>query len=527
MKAALRTRREVGRVAMFVTAETRAGRVRGVEVAGIRQFRGIPYGAPTGGDNRFMPPRDVSPWAGVRDSFGYGDFCPQGFTDPSHPFGLLIDWDLQFGGMSEDCLNLNVWTPGLRDGAARPIFVYFHGGAFSTGSANHYCFVGDRLARFGDAVVVTVNHRLSAFGYLNLTDLGAPDEFSASGAAGMLDLVKALEWVRDHAWEFGGDASRVMIFGQSGGGRKVNFTQAMPSAKGLFHRAAAQSGGTVRALDRDTAAGYAARLLDALAVGRDFRRLQALSFAEILEGQIAIGAYAYVMRAGALLADAPNFAPIVDRRWIPEDPFDPGAPEVSADVPMIIGHCAHDSGWPYANFDLDEAGLETVAGELAGPRADEAVKLYKAAYPGVTPFLRQAAMLTHRNLWQDLTLQAERKAAQGRGKVWMYRMDWGSPWAGGQYGAVHGMDMALVFHNTHQPTVGNRAEAADLADVLAGAWIDFARSGDPNGALSVEWKSYTGQARNTLLIDHPDQRCVPDPEGELRSFWQSVRAEAG
>jgi len=504
---------------LFVTAETAAGLVRGLTVGGIRQFRGIPYGAPTGGRNRFRAPQDPQAWSGVRDAFGYGDICPQGFTDPAHPFGLLIDWDLQPGGMSEDCLNLNIWTPGLRDGGDRPILLYLHGGGFNTGSANHYCFIGDRLARYGDAVVITVNHRLSAFGYLDLADLGAPEEFAEAGVAGMLDLVRALEWVRAHAWEFGGDAARVMIFGQSGGGRKVNFVQAMPAAKGLFHAAATQSGGTVRASGRDLAADYASRLLGVLGVDRDFSQLEKLTFSELLEAQIELGVYAQVMQPGAPVADAPNFSPVVDGVAIPQHPFDPGAPGCSADVPMLIGHCAHDAGWPYANFDLDEAGLRTVAADLAGDRAEEAMTLYGKAYPNDPPFLRQAAMLTDQRLGQDLTLQAERKSAQSGADVWRYRFDWRSPWAGGRFGAVHGMDMALVFHNTHQPTVCNSAEAQALADAMANIWLNFARTGNPNGSALPDWPAYDATGRATMLIDHPSPMCVSDPDRELRQFW--------
>lgn len=507
---------------IFVTAETASGRIRGLDVAGIKQFRGVPYGGATDGQARFRPPRPPQPWAGLREVIGYGDICPQAFTDPAHPFGLLIDWDLQPGAMSEDCLNLNIWTPGLRDGAKRPILVYFHGGAFSTGSANHYCFVGDRLARYGDAVVVTINHRLSAFGYLDLAALGAPEEFAAAGVAGLLDLVAALGWVRDHAAEFGGDAGRVMIFGQSGGGRKVNFIQAMPAAKGLFHRAATQSGGTVRAQSRDQAADYAARLLAALGIGRDFHRLETLSHAEILEAQVAIGAYAYVMHAGAQIADAPNFTPVVDGVWTPGDPFDPGAPAVSATVPMLIGHCAHDAAWTRMNFDLDEAGLNAVAAELASERGAEASALYRDAYPGDTPFLRQGAMLTHAGLWQDLTRQAERKAEQTGAPVWMYRFDWRSPWAGGRFGAVHGMDMALVFHNTHQPTVCNSPEAAALADRMSDAWLAFARSGDPNCEALPAWRPYSAGERATMLVNAGESRCVDDPQSRLRRFWASA-----
>src|SRR5271168_5497361 len=236
---------------LFWTVETTSGKVQGITSAGIKEFKGIPYGAPTGGRNRFMPPKKPAAWKGVRECFAHGQISPQALTDLRSDYGMMIHWDYQPGGMGEDCLNLNIWTPGLKDGAKRPVLVSFHGGGFTTGSGNAIGYDGAQLARFGDVVVVTVNHRLAALGYTQLADLGAPAEFAYAGCAGIMDLTASLEWVRDNIENFGGDPHNVMIFGQSGGGAKTSAILGTPAAKGLFHRAAVQSGSMLKFVPRD------------------------------------------------------------------------------------------------------------------------------------------------------------------------------------------------------------------------------------------------------------------------------------
>src|SRR5690348_7925026 len=246
---------------LFSTVETTSGKVQGIANTGIKEFKGIPYGAPTGGKNRYLPPQKAAGWTGVRECFGHGPICPQTLANLSSDYGMLIQWDQHVGGMSEDCLSLNVWTPGVNDGAKRPVMVSFHGGGFATGSGNAPGYDGAQLARFGDVVVVTVNHRLASFGYLHLADLGAPAEFAHAGVVGMMDLVASLEWVRDNIERFGGDPAKVMIFGQSGGGAKTSTMLAMPSGKGLYHSAGIQSGSTIRSATREQGTKSAELLL--------------------------------------------------------------------------------------------------------------------------------------------------------------------------------------------------------------------------------------------------------------------------
>ncbi len=237
---------------LFFTADTQYGQVQGMANAGIKEFKGIPYGAPTSGKNRYMPPKKPTAWTGVRECLAYGQISPQTIASPASDYGQLIQWDLHYGtGMGEDVLTLNVWTPAVKDGGKRAVLVSFHGGGFATGSGNGPQYDGTQLSRLADVVVVNVNHRLASFGYLHLADLGAPPEFAHAGVVGMMDLVASLEWVRDNIENFGGDPSKVMIFGQSGGGAKTSTMLAIPSAKGMFHSAGIQSGSTIRSATRE------------------------------------------------------------------------------------------------------------------------------------------------------------------------------------------------------------------------------------------------------------------------------------
>lgn len=504
----------------YQVVETTAGKLRGITVDGIFQFRGVPYGASTAGANRFMPPQPVAPWSGIRDAYGYGEISPQPYSSPSHPFGNLIDFDLHAGAMGEDCLNLNVWTPGL-DGAKRPVIVYFHGGGLSTGSGNHDLYIGDRLARFADVVVVTVNHRLSALGYINLTDLGAPAEYADAGNAGILDLAQSLEWVRDNIAGFGGNPGNVMIFGQSGGGTKVGAVMGMERARGLYHSAAIQSGSLDLASREDSAAA-AEQLLKALGIGKDWAKLQQLPPEALIEAQLSIGTFDWISGKPPTRPQ-PQFTAVLDGRTFTAPLADPATLRKSAHIPLIVGYCKDDAGWPMTNFDLTDTGLQQVAVELAGSeRAAEAVQLYTEHYPNASPFLLQAAMLTDRDLLPAVTAVAERRAALG-GKTYVYRFDWPSQAMNGVFGAVHGMDMCLVFHITHQATLGGDTPVSrEMADKMATAWASFARTGDPNSNAMPAWEAYDATQRQTMVINHPRQRLVDDPNGPFRLFWDDV-----
>lgn len=496
----------------LVEVDTAYGRLRGRDVNGIKVFKGIRYGASTAGKNRFMPPARPAPWTGVRDALEPGQASPQPVGNVSE-YGRLIGWDKQPGGLGEDCLVLNVWTPGLRDGAKRTVMLSIHGGGFTTGSGSTPGYNGDSLARFGDVVVVTVNHRLGVLGYLHLAELGAPPELAQSGAAGMLDLVAALQWVRDNIEQFGGDPNSVMVWGQSGGGAKTSTLMAMPSAKGLFKRAAVQSGSTLKLMPREVGAALAERLLDKLGLSKSrLGELQALPFEQLIAAQVGLS------------PDNPmlSFSPVVDGEAIPCHPFDPTAPELTADVPLIIGTTLDDAAMG-GRFDVDDEGIKKGLGTRYAAHADRIVSTYRKHYPDASSFLLQARMLTDRRFRRSADLQAERKAALGKAPAYLYLFSWPSPAAGGKFGAVHGVDVGLAFNNARGAIAGDTPEARALAARFAGAWVAFAKTGDPNTAENPPWPAYDATTRPTMIFDH-EIRVEDDPLRELRTLWQELRS---
>jgi para-nitrobenzyl esterase len=492
--------------------ETTSGTIRGALANGIYAFKGVPYGRTTAGANRFKPPTKPEPWAGVRDALEYGNRSPQPVpaADTVSEYARLIRWQEQPGAMDEDCLVLNVWTPGLDD-AARPVMVSFHGGGFTSGTGNGAGYVGEPLASYGDVVVVTVNHRLGVLGFLHLGDLAGP-EYASSGVAGVLDLVAALEWVRDNIARFGGDPSKVMIWGQSGGGAKTTTLLAMPATQGLFHRAAVQSGSSLRMRTPEEATTTTKRLLEQLGLDETrIAELHDIPVERLVEAQVAIGG-----------GPGGGFSPVVDGVALPRHPFDPDAPEISRDVPMIIGFTMDDSALALTNFDLDETGLRGVAERVAGERADEVLAAYREAYPDATAFLVQARMITDQRFGRGALAQAERKAAQGGAPAYLYWWKWPSPAAGGKFGAVHGVDVGLAFHNASGELAGSGSpEGLAMAERLASAWVAFARTGNPNNPQIPEWPAYEAAAKPTMVFD-TETRVENDPLARLRGFWENA-----
>ncbi len=491
---------------LFYVVETSGGKVQGIVNAGIKTFKGIPYGASTSGKNRFMPPKKPTPWTGVRECFGHGQICPQTPSNLRGEYGMMIMWDQQNGGMGEDCLVLNVWTPGIGDGTKRAVLVSFHGGGFTTGSGNAPGFDGAQLALYGDVVVVTVNHRLASFGYTHLADLGAPAEFANAGVVGIMDLVASLQWVRENIENFGGDASRVMIFGQSGGGAKTSTILATPSAKGLFHRAAVQSGSSLRMRTPEDATKSAEQLLAKLNIPKTrIADIQKVSWQELLEAQSGI-----------------TFSPVVDGAILPHHPFDPVAPSESADVPMIISTTLEDAALSLTNFNLDDAGLKTILSQRYSDKAEEIFALYKQRYPQKSPFLIQAQIFTDSGFRRSAITQAERKAGLGKAPAYMYLWNWESPGFNGKFGAVHGIDVAASFHQVRDTIVGVGSPTGKvMCDRLASVWAAFAKTGDPNNPMIPRWPAYDATTRATMVFDN-DTRVEQDPRSEIRKFWAQM-----
>jgi para-nitrobenzyl esterase len=492
---------------LFFDVETTNGVVRGMANTGIKVFRGIPYGADTSGANRFMPPRKPAPWTGARAAMGYGPISPQTPSGYRSDYAQLIMWDRHVGcgGMGEDCLSLNVYTPGVNDGGKRAVLVSFHGGGWATGSANAPMYDGGQLSLLGDVVVVTVNHRLASFGYTHLAAAGAPEEFKSAGVCGVMDMVASLEWVRDNVAAFGGDPSRVMIFGQSGGGSKTSTLLATPAAKGLFHRAAVQSGSTLRIADEADAAKAADQFIKKLGLARNrIADIQRLPWEQLLEAQAGIN---------------PGFTPVMDGRYLPHHPFDPAAPSESRDVPLIISTTLEDAALRLTNWDLNDAGLTALLNERYNGKAAEILDLYRAAAPGKTPYLIQAQVFTDTQTRSRAITQAERKAAQGGAGVWMYVWEWATPGFDGKLGAVHGHDVDASFNLYRNGICGSgRKEGRLMCTRLASTWIAFAKTGTPDNEHIPHWPTYDSTARATMVFD-TNTRVVNDPRGAVRRYW--------
>jgi para-nitrobenzyl esterase len=500
---------------LFWTTEIDSGRVMGVAQGPVIQFKGIPYGASTGGDNRYLPPRSPARWSGVRECFAHGQIAPQTLSSLQSEYGRLINWDQHPGGMGEDCLVLNVWTPSLDRNAKKAVLVSFHGGGFTSGSGNTLGFDGAMMALTHDVVVVTINHRLSAFGYLNLIDLGAPDEFQYAGVAGIMDMTASLEWVRDNIEGFGGNPGQVMIFGQSGGGAKTSIMLANPAAEGLFHRAAIQSGSALRIAEPATAAQNAELLLAALDVPLDdIARIQRRSWQEILQAMSTLTP-ATPPAPGAPAATV-QFSPVMDGEYLPHHPFDPTGPLESLNVPVIISSTLHDSALSLTNFNLDDAGLRAaVALRFGEANADAIIAAQKAARPQDSNYLIQASAFTDASRGRATLVQAERKAALNGAPVWVYEWDWISNMADSKFGAVHGIDVSPCFNNWRDAMMSTGAAAGkEICNKFAAAWAAFAKTGNPNTPEIPEWPAFNATDRAIMVWD-TETRVVNDHRGDL------------
>jgi len=503
-----RSARAITETEMFPTVETRYGKVRGVEWNGIKTFKGIHYGASTAGKNRYMPPQPPAPWTGVFDAFDYGQIAPQSPTDRRSHYSAMIFWDRQPGGIGEDCLVLNVWTPSINDNAKRAVLVVFHGGGFTSGSGNAIGFDGDQAARYDDVVVVSVNHRLSSFGFLNLSGVGAPEEFKYAGVAGALDMVAALKWVHENIERFGGDPARVLAFGQSGGGAKTSTLLAMPGAKGLFQRAGVQSGSALRLATEESSAKSAEKLLQVLNIPKNrVTDLQKLPFTQLLAAQVTAAA---------------QFSPVVGSDALPHHPFDPIAPPESADVPVVIGTTLDDAALGMTNFTLDEAGLKEQLKKQLGANADRVYKLYRDTYPKASPFLIQARIATDRGFRRSAFKQAELKAATGKAPVYLYTWEWMVPAFDGKFGAVHGVDVGAAVHDFRGPINGSgSSDGTKMVEKFAAVWTGFAKTGKPASSLTPDWPAFDAKTRATMVFD-TNTRVVNDHRREFRLLWDEL-----
>jgi para-nitrobenzyl esterase len=489
--------------------ETTAGPIQGEVTDGVHAFKGIPYGGPTGGANRFRPPTPPTPWTDPRPALEYGPSCPQ---PASRPGGWTGE-----GAESEDCLVLNVWSGGL-EGTDRPVMVWLHGGGYRIGSGSWPLYDGAHLARRGDAVLVTVNHRLGALGYLHLGEL-AGDEYATSGNAGMLDLVAALEWVRDNIGRFGGDAANVTIFGESGGGAKVCTLMAMPSAAGLFHRAVVQSGPSLQVQPVERATSDASKLLAELGVSVDrIADLNDIPAEQIVAAQVAVSADALGTRGG--------FAPVLDGTVIPSHPGDAILDGTAPDVPLMIG-CTRDEATLFVAGDpafrdpskLDRAALERRLDRYGlGADRDRILAAYQANRPDDSLVDLYIAILTDRMMRMPSIKLAELKAAGGSAPVYMFLFCW----AAGTMRSSHGYEIPFVFDNIYEPVLRPSAAREKLGAEMSESWLAFARDGDPVHDGIPDWPRYDVHDRATMIFDRGESWLENDPWAADREAWEGI-----
>ncbi len=504
-----------------------SGPVQGLVDDGVASFKGIPYAAPPVGERRFLPPAAVATWTEIFDATDFGAPAIQMYDRTLTGSEISLQLATVFTTRSdmkidnEDCLYLNVWTPAV-DVGRRPVMVWFHGGGFAYGSGAWPVYDGVNLAKKGDVVVVTVNHRLNVFGYLYLADLGS--EYAASGNAGMLDLVASLEWVRDNIAAFGGDPSNVTIMGESGGGSKVSTLMAMPAAKGLFHRAIIQSGPGLTATSVERARAGAKAILTELGVSASNKhRLAELHTEEIVAAVTAANAKA----RGAGPFGLP-LSPVVDRVVLTKDPFTPAAPEESREVPILIGW--NKDEWTI--FSVSEPWFGTLTQEelparakaLVGDAAEALIAIYQKMRPGDSPTYIYNAILSDSRMLIGSALLAERKAAQGGAPAYMYHLAWETPVADGVFKSPHTLDIPFMFHNVDRAVAltGESPEARRLEDQMSSSWIAFARTGNPNNKTVPQWPSYDGKTRATMVFD-ATPRVVNDVYPEVRKILASRR----
>lgn len=504
-----------------LVATTRHGQVKGFEEDGVLVFKGIRYGADTA-SYRFMPPKLPEPWSDVKDAMAYGNSTRQ---RQGNGLGLFSSWRTDPApATSEDCLFLNVWTPALSangesdnskpDNSKRPVLVWLHGGGFTTGSGSSNAYDGVRLVKRGDVVVVSINHRLNIFGHLYLAEYG--EKFADSGNTGILDIIQSLEWVRDNIAEFGGDPDNVMIFGESGGGMKVSVLLAMEAAKGLFHRAVIQSGPQLDNLESAVAAASAKTVVAQLGLTED-------SIDQIL----SMPAEDIEQATRDAMADGEPFrlGPVFDQKNFTKQPFNPGAPSQSRDIPLLIGTTRTEmtllAGARRPElFDLTWETLPAAL-EQGLPGMDPAT--VTAGYRKLNPELQAPELfftaITDNGFLRRSLALADRKADQGGAPVYFYLFNWDSPVDDGKWKAMHALEIGFVFDNVakSESMAGLGDNQQLIADMMSESWLAFARSGNPNSDAMPQWSPYTSAERSTMVIDL-NPRMVADPRQKFMAL---------
>lgn len=481
---------------------TATGKVAGYIDEGIYIYKGIPYAKA----ERFAAPQQADAWEGVRSSRAYGPTAPQGKRTGWYSDDQAFVFDWNDGFPDEDCLRVNIWTPGINDGKKRPVMVWLHGGGYSAGSGQELpSYDGLSLAKSGDVVVVSLNHRLNVLGYLDLSSFG--EEYSKTGNLGTLDIIAALKWVRDNISSFGGDASNVTIFGQSGGGGKVSTLLATPSAQGLFHKAIVQSGSILTNMTSEWARKIGEATVKELGLtAKTIDKIKTVPYEQLLAaGEKAVAE----VRAKATAAGFEPFLfgwnPVVDGDFLPSQLNTPESIALSKDIPVMVGSTVHEfmSSQYFPELrELDEAGaIELLKMTRYGDRVHEYVEIFKNAYPEGNVLDLMETDYTFRPFVVD---QASARTNIGNAPVYMYLFTWTSPVMDGIFRSTHCMEIPFVFNNAdlHASMTGGGKEAIKLAEIMSGAWISFARTGNPNTDRLPEWPAYSDENGATMIFNN-------------------------
>ncbi len=483
--------------------QTVSGKVAGYIDHGIFNFKGIPYAR----SERFMPPEKPDPWKGVRSSRSYGPVCPINVSSMILSDEMEFAQQHNFGYMNEKCQNLNVWTPGINDGQKRPVMVWLHGGGYTAGSSHELpTYDGLNLSKTSDVVVVSINHRLNVLGFLDLS--GVSDKYKYSANVGMLDIVAALEWVRDNITNFGGDPGNVTIFGQSGGGGKVAVLMNMPSAKGLFHKGIMESGAAGKLQEKSTTQKIGFAILDELGLKpSEVDKLNDVPFDKLLEaGNNAIRKVAQTLpRSGGLMSRL-GWAPSVDNDVIPYQIGTPEAEAIGKDVPLIIGTNKNEflaSLFDPAIAKADKNKIMQILRERYGDKTDDYVATVRKYFPDDT---KPSDLVDVDMMFRpgSVRFANDKAGVEGAAPVYMYLFTWQSPILNGRLKAVHCMEIAFVFNNIarNREQSGDSQAAYALADKISRAWAAFARTGNPNVDGLPEWPVYNEKEDPVMFFNN-------------------------
>jgi para-nitrobenzyl esterase len=519
-----------------VEVKTAHGRLRGTRKGDLITFKGVPYAGSVSRENRFKAPPPLEPWTGVRDAFTPG---PPSFQPNRPSFG--VDEPVP----SENCLVLNIWTPAA-DQRRRPVMFYNHGGGFVAGSGSTWYQDGSNVARQYDVVVVASNHRLGLLGYLFLADL-AGEEYATSGNQGILDIAAALKWVRENIEAFGGDPHNVMVFGESGGGAKTSCVYALPLAKDYFNKASIESGPGVRMTPRDMATETARMVLSELGLSdKEVPKLKEVPAEKLVEVQAAVAKKAPGNltlsggRKGMVVSRPGGFGPVVDGICLPNHPFDPSAPAISRNKPLMVGTNKDEMAFFFFErkasdiFSLTEDALRLRLDKELGSDAEKVLSTYHKSRPGASPSDLYIAITTARAMWLGSIEIAEKKYEQKSAPVYMYMFTHESnlivPDSNHRLGAAHATEIWYKFNNvdvegpkdpTRPSLIGTDPDRKKAALNMSEMWATFARTGHPGAKGQPSWPAYSVEKRATMMID-AQCKVEGDPFGQERALWDSL-----